>query len=614
VSEKTVHSGELRTIALADIHVAERFNPRSDFDREELERLRRSIEQHGVLQPLVVGPDADGGYRLIAGERRYRAASDAGLAEVPVLLRQPEDDSAEGLDLALVENLGRSDLSPLDEARAFKRLLDKTGLTRKGVAERLSVPQKRVTERLAILELPAELQPKVASGAIPPGAIKALVGLAKIHPELPQIAAGRVASPPPNEWDEPVTWSQLSADPIGVAVGQYVAQSADLPSDVYEAGLAYPVGRFSLSDKARDDAAKVCKLLGIEPELLSVRFDSEEVVQAEALKAAHRSPQSQAVLIVGQDVADQLAGDQIARRLKEARAQERRRREWERQRAQHANGSSDGSESQDEGSDEELREQRRREREAEQEGRRQAAAHNAELGAAVVKAFARVKLDERAVKVLATVNLGGELDQLAMRGARYGFPGWVAQTQTKGGKAKTVYIERRDDAGAKAREYLSVAKTASELAGRLLALVAMARHADEVAVAQSARSYYQLPVPGGLPWAGEIVDLIDELAAERLPEHLTAAKRAERAKQREEKAEREQLRRSIAERIANGDKLDAEERSQLREEIAQAYRPYSPEARELYQQLDDLDAAAAEHEHADADVEAEGEVSEPDVQ
>ena len=100
---------------------------------------------------------------------------------------------------------------------------------------------------------------------------------------------------------------------------------------------------------------------------------------------------------------------------------------------------------------EEAEERRRREREAEQEARRRAAAHNLELGAAVAKGFARVKLDERIVKLLATLNLGGELDRLAMRGARCGFPGWVEETQTRGGEAKTVCIERRADAGAKGR-------------------------------------------------------------------------------------------------------------------------------------------------------------------
>ena len=109
-----------------------------------------------------------------------------------------------------------------------------------------------------------------------------------------------------------------------------------------------------------------------------------------------------------------------------------------------------------------------------------------------------------------------------MRGARYGFPGWVEQTQTKGGKTKTVYIERRDEAGAKAREYLSVAKTAPG-AGRPAAgaggdgpLRRRGRRRPVGAVV------LHLPVPRGLPWTDEIVDLIDELAAERLPDHLTA--------------------------------------------------------------------------------------------
>jgi hypothetical protein len=218
--------------------------------------------------------------------------------------------------------------------------------------------------------------------------------------------------------------------------------------------------------------------------------------------------------------------------------------------------------------------------------------------------YSLLKLDERVVKIIATLNLGGELDQLAMRGARYGFPGWVEQTQTKGGTPKAVYIERRADAGAKAREYLSLAKAGQEAAGRLLALVAIARYADEGAVAQSSQSYYHLPVPTGLPWSGEIVDLIDQLASERLPDHLTATKRAERAEQRQKEAERDAFRRSIAERIARGSELDAEERSQLREEIEQTIGRYSPQAHDLVEQLDELEREATEAAHGDVEGEA----------
>ena len=201
---------------------------------------------------------------------------------------------------------------------------------------------------------------------------------------------------------------------------------------------------------------------------------------------------------------------------------------------------------------------------------------------AVVKAFARVKLDERVVKLLATLPLGSELEQLAMRGARYGFPGWVEESETKSGKPKTVYIDRREEAGAKARQYLSVAKTAQELAGRLLALVAMARYADERAVAQSGRSFYHLPVPAGLPWQGDIVDLIDELAAERLPDHLTKELREQRARERAEEErlnrEREEARRRLEAREKRLDELSVEELEQVLADTKLVHGDYSVEA------------------------------------
>jgi len=164
-----------------------------------------------------------------------------------------------------------------------------------------------------------------------------------------------------------------------------------------------------------------------------------------------------------------------------------------------------------------------------------------------------------AVKILATLNLGSELEQIAMRGACYDFPGWVEQTQTKGGKSKTVYIERRGDAGRKAREYLSVAKTAQEVAGRLLALVAMARYADEGAVARSAQ-FCPVLLPPARPHGAAL------RGGDRRPDRRAgrraatgspqATKRAERAGQREREVERDALREAIPERIARGSELD----------------------------------------------------------
>jgi hypothetical protein len=319
-----------------------------------------------------------------------------------------------------------------------------------------------------------------------------------------------------------------------------------------------------------------------------VRFGDDEAEQAGALGALHQSGGGYVRLIVGQEVADQLAGDWLDRCVRAQRRHQRDQRRWERERAK-ANGT--GAEAEASLSEEEQAERRRAEREAERDARRTAAAHNAELGAAAVKGFARVKLDGRVVKLLACLNLGSELDQIAMRGARYGFPGWPETVEQKNGRQKTVYLDRREDAGAKARDYLSVAKTPQELAGRLLALVAMARYADEGAVAQSARSFYSLPVPRALPWSDEVGDLIDELAAERLPDHLTQAKREERTRQREAQAEHRRLGESVDQRLAQAGELAAEQRAELVRDAERAWGPHSPEAWKLRQRIKEIEQA-----------------------
>jgi hypothetical protein len=165
------------------------------------------------------------------------------------------------------------------------------------------------------------------------------------------------------------------------------------------------------------------------------------------------------------------------------------------------------------------REQARAERAAAAAERERCALFNDELGVAIVNSLSRVKVDERMVKILTAINVAAELDRIAMRGARYGFPGWVAVEETKRG-TKRRYIEQRSDAEAKAIEYLTGAKTAGELAGRTLALLLMAVYAQEGAVAQSARAFHSVTVQTGLPWANEVPELIDELAAEKLPAAL----------------------------------------------------------------------------------------------
>ena len=129
--------------------------PRQAFGPEALQELADSIRQHGILQPLLVRELPDDGYELIAGERRLRAAQIAGLTEVPVIIHNGSTDTAdERLQLSLIENLQRSDLNPVEEARAIRRLLDEFGLTQEAVAERLGKGRVSVANSVRLLGLP----------------------------------------------------------------------------------------------------------------------------------------------------------------------------------------------------------------------------------------------------------------------------------------------------------------------------------------------------------------------------------------------------------------------------------------------------------------------------
>lgn len=166
----------LTRIATDQIH-ADRSNPRKSFDEAELEELAVSLKHQGVLQPLLVRRDSRGGYRLIAGERRWRAAQRAGLHEVPVIIREASD--AEAYELALVENIQRSDLNPLEEAEAFKRLIEERRLTQEQVADRVGKDRSTVSNALRLLSLPNEVKQLVLEGDLDTGHARAILALSK---------------------------------------------------------------------------------------------------------------------------------------------------------------------------------------------------------------------------------------------------------------------------------------------------------------------------------------------------------------------------------------------------------------------------------------------------
>jgi ParB family transcriptional regulator, chromosome partitioning protein len=155
--------------------------PRQAFGPEALQELADSIRQHGILQPLLVRELPDDGYELIAGERRLRAAQIAGLTEVPVIIHNGSTDTAdERLQLSLIENLQRSDLNPVEEARAIRRLLDEFGLTQEGVAARLGKGRVSVANAVRLLGLPDVALNAIEAGAISAAHGRAILGLHSI--------------------------------------------------------------------------------------------------------------------------------------------------------------------------------------------------------------------------------------------------------------------------------------------------------------------------------------------------------------------------------------------------------------------------------------------------
>ena len=150
-----------------------RDQPRKEFDSEALSELADSISQHGVLQPLLLRPMITGGYRIVAGERRWRAARMAGLTEVPAVIREMSD--AEEMLFALIENLQREDLTPLEEARGYRTLIETQDFTQEEVSQAVGKSRPAVTNALRLLNLPEDIQEMLENGEITAGHARTLL-------------------------------------------------------------------------------------------------------------------------------------------------------------------------------------------------------------------------------------------------------------------------------------------------------------------------------------------------------------------------------------------------------------------------------------------------------
>lgn len=193
------------SLAIEHIHPNAK-QPRRDFKVEELDALADSIKSQGLLQPVVVRPAENGTYELIAGERRWRAAARAGFDRVPAIVRKTADEDM--LPLALVENLLRQDLNPIEEAHAYLDLSEQAGWTQELIATKVSKSRAHVANTIRLLHLPAEIQGEVASGILTPGHARALLAcededaLRALHARIKADGltvreAERIASPTP---------------------------------------------------------------------------------------------------------------------------------------------------------------------------------------------------------------------------------------------------------------------------------------------------------------------------------------------------------------------------------------------------------------------------------
>ena len=152
-----------------------RNQPRQDFDEEELEALAESLSEHGIIQPLTVRELNSGYYQIIAGERRWRAARMAGLTEVPVVVIEADDQKT--MELALIENLQRQDLNPVEEALGYRALMDDFGMTQEDAAQRVGKSRPAVANALRLLNLPDAVLEKVRNGSLSAGHARALLSV-----------------------------------------------------------------------------------------------------------------------------------------------------------------------------------------------------------------------------------------------------------------------------------------------------------------------------------------------------------------------------------------------------------------------------------------------------
>lgn len=243
--------------------------PRAVFDEETLEELVHSIREFGLLQPVVVRPTQEAGFELIMGERRWRAAAKAGLATIPAIVRDTKDDNL--LRDALLENIHRVQLNPLEEAHAYQQLLEEFGVTQNELADRIGRSRPQVTNMIRLLRLPVSVQKRVAAGTLSAGHARAILSLedseAMDHIADRVIAEGLSV----RATEEAVTLYKREGKPAQpvqkkpTVQPQYFTQSAERLSDRFDTKVTVTMGKrkgkMVVEFGDRDDFERIISLI-----------------------------------------------------------------------------------------------------------------------------------------------------------------------------------------------------------------------------------------------------------------------------------------------------------------------------------------------------------------
>jgi ParB/RepB/Spo0J family partition protein len=509
-STASTAAASLQLVSLEQIQVPDG-NPRRRFDERALRELADSIGKHGVLQPLVVRT-TDEGYTLIAGERRYRAAKLAGLKQVPVTLRDADEDSP--LELAVDENLHREDLDPVEEAHAFQAILSSGGMNKKQLAERVSKSAQYVNDRLRLLALPESIQEHVATGTIPVRLAKRLIEMAKASEPVATACVQLVANGVVKvddveerperligclgdyEWPDP--------QPIALAVSSYCLYDLD--------GLPLPA-------EGCDDIRERHANLGEE---VGFRFDQADADAARGygclLEFKDGNYWSSAFITDPAFIADRvrLKLDSYERELT------RRERDAERQAANSASEVVDVD-----------KERRRQERQERIEAKQAAIAANFELGRKLQLRYDAPKISTPVAKLLALLVLDGAAEKIAGRGLRYVREDWqvVEPKEVRGKTIEKARYPHPDEAATQLYAWIDRARNAEQVVGRLLQALIAAHAADQEAVAAvSSRVHWSAPGQYDDGPSSDIPAMLDRLAKSVLPRRDGDAAADEKAK------------------------------------------------------------------------------------